>query len=70
MRVVRSEHETALGRRISVVQRDLTEETVDAIVNAANERLAHGGGVTGAISRKGGSAIFGFSQTSLRAVIE
>jgi O-acetyl-ADP-ribose deacetylase (regulator of RNase III) len=39
---------------IRVLQGDITEEPVEAIVNAANERLAHGGGVAGAIVRKGG----------------
>ena len=36
---------------------DITEEKVDAIVNAANEHLRHGGGVAGAIARKGGQSI-------------
>ncbi len=44
-------------RRIEVVQGDITQEQVDAIVNAANTRLAHGGGVAGAIVRKGGRSI-------------
>lgn len=43
--------------RIEIVEGDLTELATDAIVNAANEHLAHGGGVAGAISRKGGPAI-------------
>jgi len=50
-------HQRPDGRIIRVVQGDITAETVDAIVNAANERLAHGGGVAGAIVRKGGREI-------------
>lgn len=45
------------GQRLQLVQGDLTEERVDAIVNAANSALAHGGGVAGAIARKGGPQI-------------
>ncbi len=45
------------GKRIRVVQGDLTERDVDAIANAANTRLQHGGGVAGAIVRKGGKVI-------------
>jgi O-acetyl-ADP-ribose deacetylase (regulator of RNase III) len=37
---------------------DLTEQRVDAIVNASNEQLAPGGGVSGAIQRAGGDEIF------------
>ena len=57
MRQVLFVHTTSLGQVIRVVQHDLTAEHVDAIVNAANEHLAHGGGVAGAISRKGGPVI-------------
>ena len=42
---------------LELVQGDITEMDTDVIVNAANERLAHGGGVAGLISRKGGPAI-------------
>ncbi|HVN55629.1 MAG TPA: macro domain-containing protein [Anaerolineaceae bacterium] len=45
------------GQTLEIVQGDLTEEKVGAIVNAANEHLAHGGGVAGIISRRGGRAI-------------
>jgi O-acetyl-ADP-ribose deacetylase len=45
------------GKIIRIVHGDITEEAVDAIVNAANEHLQHGGGVAGAIVRKGGYEI-------------
>lgn len=45
------------GRKIQIVQGDITIEEVDAIVNAANRMLKHGGGVAGAISRRGGPSI-------------
>jgi len=43
--------------RIKLIQGDITEQDVDAIVNAANNRLWMGGGVAGAIKRKGGKEI-------------
>jgi len=42
---------------IELVQGDITEQQTDAIVNAANSQLVLGGGVAGAIRRKGGPAI-------------
>jgi O-acetyl-ADP-ribose deacetylase len=43
---------------ITFIVGDLTEQDVDAIVNAANEALAPGSGVCGAIRRAGGEEIF------------
>ena len=42
---------------LEIVQGDITTLPVDAIVNAANEYLKHGGGVAATISRKGGPTI-------------
>jgi O-acetyl-ADP-ribose deacetylase len=43
--------------QLEVVQADVTKLDVDAIANAANTHLMHGGGVAGAIARAGGPAI-------------
>ena len=48
---------TVNGKKISLIQGDLTELPVDAIVNAANAHLVLGGGVAGAIRMKGGPSI-------------
>ena len=66
MNQVLVEHTFSSGQRLEIVQGDLTEEQVDAIVNAANRHLQHGGGVAGVIARKGGPEIQAESDAWVR----
>ena len=66
MNEIRFEHYLGHSLIVRIVKGDLTDETVDAIVNAANSHLIHGGGVAAAISRKGGSAIDAESDEVVR----
>jgi O-acetyl-ADP-ribose deacetylase (regulator of RNase III) len=51
------DHTFQSGQKLQLAQGDITAETVDAIVNAANSHLEHGAGVAGAIVRRGGPQI-------------
>ncbi|HXD08845.1 MAG TPA: macro domain-containing protein [Anaerolineales bacterium] len=57
MNTILVERKLSSGQTLQIVQGDITMEEVDALVNAANEHLQHGGGVAWAISKKGGPAI-------------
>jgi O-acetyl-ADP-ribose deacetylase (regulator of RNase III) len=67
MRIRVSQLTLPSGQVVALYHGDLTEEKVDAIVNAANARLAHGGGVAGAIVRRGGREIQAESDAWVRA---
>ncbi len=62
------------GKTLRLVKGDITKRDVDAIVNAANSHLQHGGGVAGAIVRKGGQIIqeesdrIGFTPTGTAVI--
>lgn len=62
------------GKTLRLAKGDITERNVDAIVNAANSHLQHGGGVAGTIVRKGGQIIqeesdrIGFTPTGTAIV--
>jgi O-acetyl-ADP-ribose deacetylase len=57
MNTLITEGKLSANQTLQILQGDITIEAVDAIVNAANEHLAHGGGVAAAISQKGGPIV-------------
>ncbi|MBN2085303.1 MAG: macro domain-containing protein [Anaerolineales bacterium] len=67
MASILARHDFSATLSCLLVQGDITAEYVDAIVNAANSRLQHGGGIAGAIVRRGGSAIQEESDAWVRA---
>jgi O-acetyl-ADP-ribose deacetylase len=63
MNTILTERILSTGQTLQIVQGDITTETVDTIVNAANEHLQHGGGVAWAIVHEGGDVIQEESDT-------
>ncbi len=57
MNIVLAGRNLSTGQTLQIVQGDITIDKVDAIVNAANEHLQHGGGVAWAISKRGGPTV-------------
>jgi O-acetyl-ADP-ribose deacetylase len=57
MNTILVEKKLSSGQTLQIVHGDITIEEVDAIVNAANEDLQHGGGVAWAISKRGGATV-------------
>jgi O-acetyl-ADP-ribose deacetylase (regulator of RNase III) len=52
-----AKHVLPSGQQLQLVQGDITQQKVDAIVNAANTRLQHGGGLARVIVQRGGHEI-------------
>jgi len=67
MNEVVKEYIFSTGQKLQIAQGDITDEAVDAIVNAANSHLAHGAGVAGAVVRRGGPQIQAESDEWVRA---
>lgn len=57
MNTILVEKKLLTGQILQIAKGDITTDEVDAIVNAANEHLQHGGGVAWAIVRRGGDII-------------
>lgn len=63
MNGIKAEVTLPTGARLKLVHGDLTLAKVDAVVNAANKQLVHGGGLAAAIVRRGGELIQSESDT-------